>query len=164
MIAEGGHETSLRKTGYGGDQIPCKKKKSPPEMNQPAGNVTIKERALSTLDIAILFQVVQEIPGRVGPHSQPVQVMVTVGKIHHVLPVAAFAVKPAALTQEAYKFGRVGGGNSADIRQNIHMLVHADNFCPVTHFCEAGRSRMLAELDCLFIFHLTKVMLLQEMS
>ena len=96
MIAEGGHETSLRKTGYGGDQIPCKKKKSPPEMNQPAGNVTIKERALSTLDIAILFQVVQEIPGRVGPHSQPVQVMVTVGKIHHVLPVAALAVKPAA--------------------------------------------------------------------
>ena len=35
-----------------------KRKKSPPEMNQPAGNVTIKERALSTLDIAILFQVV----------------------------------------------------------------------------------------------------------
>ena len=55
-----------------------------------------KGRALSTLDIAILFQVVQEIPGRVGPHSQPVQVMVTVGKIHHVLPVAALAVKPAA--------------------------------------------------------------------
>jgi hypothetical protein len=105
-----------------------KRKKSPPEMNQPAGNVTIKERALSTLDIAILFQVVQEIPGRVGPHSQPVQFMVTVGEIHHILPVTALAVKPATLTQEAYKLGRVGGGNPAAIRQNIHMLVHADNF------------------------------------
>ena len=35
------------------------------------------------------------------------------GEIHHVLPVGAPAVKPAALTQDAYKLGRVGGGNPA---------------------------------------------------
>ena len=105
-----------------------KRKKSPPEMNEPAGNVTIKERALSTLDVTVLFQVVHEMLRRVGPHRHPVQFMVTVGEIHHVLLIGAPAVKPAALTQETYKLGRVGGGNPAAIRQNIHMPVHADNF------------------------------------
>ena len=105
-----------------------KRKKSPPEMNEPAGNVTIKERALSTLDVTVLFQVVHEMLRRVGPHRHPVQFMVTVGEIHHVLLIGAPAVKPAALTQEAYKLGRAGGGNPAAIRQNIHMPVHADNF------------------------------------
>ena len=85
-------------------------------MNEPAGNVTIKERALSTLDVTVLFQVVHEMLRRVGPHRHPVQ-----------FPVPP-AVKPAALTQDAYKLGRVGGGNPAAIRQNIHMLAHADNF------------------------------------
>ena len=105
-----------------------KRKKSPPEMNEPVGNVTIKERALSTLDVTVLFQVVHEMLRRVGPHRHPVQFMVTVGEIHHVLLIGAPAVKPAALTQETYKLGRVGGGNPAAIRQNIHMPVHADNF------------------------------------
>ena len=97
-------------------------------MNEPAGNVTIKERALSTLDVTVLFQVVHEMLRRVGPHRHPVQFPVPPGEIHHVLPVGALAVKPATLTQDAYKFGRVGSGNPAAIRQNIHMLVHADNF------------------------------------
>ena len=97
-------------------------------MNEPAGNVTIKERALSTLDVTVLFQVVHEMLRRVGPHRHPVQFPVPPGEIHHVLPVGAPAVKPAALTQDAYKLGRVGGGNPAAIRQNIHMLAHADNF------------------------------------
>ena len=97
-------------------------------MNEPAGNVTIKERALSTLDVTVLFQVVHEMLRRVGPHRHPVQFTVPPGEIHHVLPVGAPAVKPAALTQEAYKLGRAGGGNPAAIRQNIHMPVHADNF------------------------------------
>ena len=97
-------------------------------MNEPAGNVTIKERALSTLDVTVLFQVVHEMLRRVGPHRHPVQFMVTVGEIHHVLLIGAPAVKPAALTQETYKLGRVGGGNPAAIRQNIPMPVHADNF------------------------------------
>ena len=97
-------------------------------MNEPAGNVTIKERALSTLDVTVLFQVVHEMLRRVGPHRHPVQFMVTVGEIHHVLLIGAPAVKSAALTQETYKLGRVGGGNPAAIRQNIHMPVHADNF------------------------------------
>ena len=97
-------------------------------MNEPAGNVTIKERALSTLDVTVLFQVVHEMLRRVGPHRHPVQFMVTVGEIHHVLLIGAPAVQPAALTQETYKLGRVGGGNPAAIRQNIHMPVHADNF------------------------------------
>jgi len=92
-------------------------------MNEPAGNVTIKERALSTLDVTVLFQVVHEMLRRVGPHRHPVQFMVTVGEIHHVLLIGA-----PALTQETYKLGRVGGGNPAAIRQNIHMPVHADNF------------------------------------
>ena len=89
-------------------------------MNEPAGNVTIKERALSTLDVTVLFQVVHEMLRRVGPHRHPVQFMVTVGEIHHVLLIGAPAVKPAALTQETYKLGRVGGGNPAAIRQNIY--------------------------------------------
>ena len=55
---------------------------------------------------------------RVGPHRHPVQFPVPPGEIHHVLPVGAPAVKPAALTQDAYKLGRVGGGNPAAIRQN----------------------------------------------
>ena len=86
-------------------------------MNEPAGNVTIKERALSTLDVTVLFQVVHEMLRRVGPHRHPVQFMVTVREIHHVLLIGAPAVKPAALTQETYKLGRVGGGNPAAIRQ-----------------------------------------------
>ena len=97
-------------------------------MNEPAGNVTIKERALSTLDVTVLFQVVHEMLRRVGPHRHPVQFPVPTGEIYHVLLVGALAVKPAALTQEAYKLGRAGGGNPAAIRQNIHMPVHADNF------------------------------------
>ena len=105
-----------------------KRKKSPPEMNEPAGNVTIKERALSTLDVTVLFQVVHEMLRRVGPHRHPVQFPVPPGEIHHVLLIGAPAVKPAALTQEAYKLGRAGSGNPAAVRQNIHMLVHADNF------------------------------------
>jgi len=47
-----------------------------------------------------------------------VQFPVPPGEIHHVLPVGAPAVKPAALTQDAYKLGRAGGGNPAAIRQN----------------------------------------------
>ena len=97
-------------------------------MNEPVGNVTIKERALSTLDVTVLFQVVHEMLRRVGPHRHPVQFPVPPGEIHHVLLIGAPAVKPAALTQETYKLGRVGGGNPAAIRQNIHMLVHADSF------------------------------------
>lgn len=95
-----------------------KRKKSPPEMNEPAGNVTIKERALSTLDVTVLFQVVHEMLRRVGPHRHPVQFPVPPGEIHHVLLIGAPAVKPAALTQDAYKLGRAGGGNPAAIRQN----------------------------------------------
>lgn len=87
-------------------------------MNEPAGNVTIKERALSTLDVTVLFQVVHEMLRRVGPHRHPVQFPVPPGEIHHVLPVGTPAVKPAALTQDAYKLGRAGGGNPAAIRQN----------------------------------------------
>ena len=90
-------------------------------MNEPAGNVTIKERALSTLDVTVLFQVVHEMLRRVGPHRHPVQFPVPPGEIHHVLLVAAPAVKPAALTQDAYKPGRAGG-------PNIPIPVHADHF------------------------------------
>ena len=82
----------------------------------------------SALDVAVLFQVVHEIPGRVGPHPHPVQFMVPAREVHHVLLIGAFAVKPATLTQEAYKLRRVGGGNPAAICQNIHMPVHADSF------------------------------------
>ena len=59
-----------------------------------------------------------EMLRRVGPHRHPVQFPVPPGEIHHVLPVGAPAVKPAALTQDAYKLGRAGGGNPAAIRQN----------------------------------------------
>ncbi len=77
-------------------------------MNEPVGNVTIKERALSTLDVTVLFQVVHEMLRRVGPHRHPVQFMVTVGEIHHVLLIGAPAVKPAALTQETVYRTRKG--------------------------------------------------------
>ena len=97
-------------------------------MNEPAGNVTIKERALSTLDVTVLFQVVHEMLRRVGPYRHPMQFVIPLGEIHHVLPVGTLAVKPAALTQEADKFRRAASGNPAAIRQNIHMPVHADNF------------------------------------
>ena len=128
MIEEGGRETSLRKTGYGGDQIPWKKKKIPTGDEWTGRERNNKGTGLSTLDVTVLFQVVHEMLRRVGPHRHPVQFPVPPGEIHHVLLIGAPAVKPAALTQEAYKLGRAGGGNPAAIRQNIHMPVHADNF------------------------------------
>ena len=78
-----------------------KKEKSPPEVKRPQTG-----------------RVVHEMLRRVGPHRHPVQFPVPPGEIHHVLPVGAPAVKPAALTQDAYKLGRAGGGNPAAIRQN----------------------------------------------
>ena len=36
----------------------------------------------------------------------PCQFPVPPGEIYHILPVGAHAVKPAALTQDAYKLGR----------------------------------------------------------
>ena len=92
------------------------------------GDRNNKGAGFSTRDVTVLFQVVHEMLWRVGPHRHPVQFPVPPGEIHHVLLVGALAVKPAALTQEAYKLGRAGGGNPAAVRQNIHMLVHADNF------------------------------------
>ena len=107
-----------------------KKEKSPPEVkrSQTGRECNNKGTDCSALDVTVLFQVVHEMLRRVGPYRHPVQFVIPLGEIHHVLPVGAFAVKPAALTQEAYKLGRVGGGNPAAIRQNIHMLAHADNF------------------------------------
>ena len=118
MIEEGGRETSLRKTGYGGDQIPWKKKKIPTGDEWTGRERNNKGTGLSTLAVTVLFQVVHEMLRRVGPHRHPVQFPVPPGEIHHVLPVGAPAVKPAALTQDAYKLGRAGGGNPATIRQN----------------------------------------------
>ena len=60
----------------------------------------------------------EEIENFDSAHRHPVQFPVPPGEIHHVLPVGAPAVKPAALTQDAYKLGRAGGGNPAAIRQN----------------------------------------------
>ena len=85
---------------------------------RPAGSVTIKGTGFSAPDVTVLFQVVHEMLRGVGPHRHPVQFPVPPGEIHHVLPVGAPAVKPAALTQDAYKLGRAGGGNPAAIRQN----------------------------------------------
>ena len=118
MIEEGGRETSLRKTGYGGDQIPWKKKKIPTGDEWTGRERNNKGTGLSALDVTVLFQVVHEMLRRIGPHRHPVQFPVPPGEIHHVLPVGAPAVKPAALTQDAYKLGRAGGGNPAAIRQN----------------------------------------------
>jgi len=109
---------SLWKTGYGGHPVPWKKKKSPPAHFKTGGDRNNKGAGFSTLDITVLFQVVHEMLRRVGPHRHPVQFPVPPGEIHHVLPVGAPAVKPAALTQDAYKLGRAGGGNPAAIRQN----------------------------------------------
>ena len=108
----------LGKHGYGGHPIPMKKEKSSPWRHKLAGIAIIKERAVSARDVTVLFQVVHEMLRRVGPHRHPVQFPVPTGEIHHVLLVGAPAVKPAALTQDAYKLGRVGGGNPAAIRQN----------------------------------------------
>ena len=97
-----------------------KKEKSPPEVKRPQTGRECNNKGTdcSALDVTVLFQVVHEMLRRVGPHRHPVQFPVPPGEIHHVLPVGAPAVKPAALTQDAYKLGRVGGGNPAAIRQN----------------------------------------------
>ena len=105
-----------------------KKEKSPPAHFKADGDRNNKGAGFSIRDVTVLFQVVHEMLRRVGPHRHPVQFPVPPGEIHHVLPVGAPAVKPAALTQDAYKLGRAGGDNPAAIRQNIHMLVHADSF------------------------------------
>ena len=81
---------------------------------RPAGSVTIKGTGFSAPDVTVLFQVVHELLRGVGSHRHPVQF--TSGEIHYVLLVGASAVKPAALTQDAYKLGRAGGGNPAAIR------------------------------------------------
>ena len=96
------------------------KEKSPPEVKRPQTGRECKNKGTdcSALDVTVLFQVVHEMLRRVGPHRHPVQFPVPPGEIHHVLPVGAPAVKPAALTQDAYKLGRAGGGNPAAIRQN----------------------------------------------
>ena len=93
-----------------------KKEKSPPA--SAGGDRNNKGAGFSALDVTVLFQVIHEMLRRVGPHRHPVQFPVPPGEIHHVLPVGAPAVKPAALTQDAYKLGRAGGGNPAAIRQN----------------------------------------------
>ena len=92
-----------------------KKEKSPPEVKRPQTGRECNNKGTdcSALDVTVLFQVVHEMLRRVGPHRHPVQFPVPPGEIHHVLPVGAPAVKPAALTQDAYKLGRVGGGNPA---------------------------------------------------
>ena len=97
-----------------------KKEKSPPEVKRPQTGRECNNKGTdcSALDVTVLFQVVHEMLRRVGPHRHPVQFPVPPGEIHHVLPVGAPAVKPAALTQDAYKLGRAGGGNPAAIRQN----------------------------------------------
>ena len=97
-----------------------KKEKSPPEVKRPQTGRECNNKGTdcSALDVTVLFQVVHEMLRRVGPHRHPVQFPVPPGEIHHVLLVGAPAVKPAALTQEAYKLGRAGGGNPAAIRQN----------------------------------------------
>ena len=96
------------------------KEKSPPEVKRPQTGRECNNKGTdcSALDVTVLFQVVHEMLRRVGPHRHPVQFPVPPGEIHHVLPVGAPAVKPAALTQDAYKLGRAGGGNPAAIRQN----------------------------------------------
>ena len=93
-----------------------KKEKPPPA--SAGGDRNNKGAGFSALDVTVLFQVIHEMLRRVGPHRHPVQFPVPPGEIHHVLPVGAPAVKPAALTQDAYKLGRAGGGNPAAIRQN----------------------------------------------
>ena len=97
-----------------------KKEKSPPEVKRPQTGRECNNKGTdcSALYVTVLFQVVHEMLRRVGPHRHPVQFPVPPGEIHHVLPVGAPAVKPAALTQDAYKLGRAGGGNPAAIRQN----------------------------------------------
>ena len=97
-----------------------KKEKSPPEVKRPQTGRECNNKGTdcSALDVTVLFQVVHEMLRRVGPHRHPVQFPVPPGEIHHVLLIGAPAVKPAALTQDAYKLGRAGGGNPAAIRQN----------------------------------------------
>ena len=89
-----------------------KKEKSPPEVKRPQTGRECNNKGTdcSALDVTVLFQVVHEMLRRVGPHRHPVQFPVPPGEIHHVLPVGAPAVKPAALTQDAYKLGRAGEG------------------------------------------------------
>ena len=96
----------------------AEKEKSPPTHFKAGGDRNNKGAGFSPRDVTVLFQVVHEMLRRVGPHRHPVQFPVPPGEIHHVLPVGAPAVKPAALTQDAYKLGRTGGGNPAAIRQN----------------------------------------------
>lgn len=81
------------------------KEKSPPEVKRPQTGRECNNKGTdcSALDVTVLFQVVHEMLRRVGPHRHPVQFPVPPGEIHHVLPVGAPAVKPAALTQDAYK-------------------------------------------------------------
>ena len=78
----------------------------------------MKGTGFSVLDVTVLFQVAHEVLRRVGPHRHLVQFPIPPEEIHHVLLIGAPAVKPAALTQDAYKLGRAGGGNPAAIRQN----------------------------------------------
>ena len=67
-----------------------KKEKSPPEVKRPQTGRECNNKGTdcSALDVTVLFQVVHEMLRRV------------------------------ALTQDAYKLGRAGGGNPAAIRQN----------------------------------------------
>ena len=103
------------------------KEKSPPEVKRPQTGRECNNKGTdcSALDVTVLFQVVHEMLRRVGPHRHPVQFPVPPGEIHHVLPVGAPAVKPAALTQDAYKLGRAGAAilpPSAKIPDLVFLL------------------------------------------
>jgi hypothetical protein len=109
-----------------------KKEKSPPEVKRPQTGRECNNKGTdcSALDVTVLFQVVHEMLRRIGPHRHPVQFPVPPGEIHHVLPVGAPAVKPAALTQDAYKLGRAEAAilpPSAKIPDLVFFIIGISN-------------------------------------
>ena len=106
-----------------------KKEKSPPEVKRPQTGRECNNKGTdcSALDVTVLFQVVHEMLRRVGPHRHPVQFPVPPGEIHHVLLIGAPAVKPAALTQEAYKLEAAILPPSAKIPDLVFFIIGISN-------------------------------------
>ena len=101
----------------------CKKKQEEiavkeknPHLKTEAGTITIKERSLLLLEIAVLYQVGQELFGRIGGNRHTMRFVVTRGKPLHILPVGTITVEPAPLTEQPDELFRTGGGYPATIQ------------------------------------------------